>query len=204
ATVLQFTGPMTTAESTTLLGLLAALNLPPDPDFQQAIQDLFDQPRTFIADTLSGFLDPAGAGAELLEKPSLDKDGKPVLLDKDGIPVVDAQQTPVTTVIAEKFAYVLDRLVPFLRDTLSHNLVKQTLGDALKLDTGITACLTETLLASLEDSTKPIIHDALALSTAGLTASYFSTPDLSGAPAVTQTVPTVTLDAQVAKVPAGT
>jgi hypothetical protein len=203
ATVLQFTGPMTTAESTTLLGLLAALNLPPDPDFQQAIQDLFAQPRTFIADTLSGFLAPAGAGTELLEKPSLDKDGKPVLLDKDGKPVVEAQQTPVTTVIAEKFAYVLTRLVPFLRDTLSHNLVKQTLSDALKVDAGTTAVLTETLLKSLADPTKPIIHDALALRTAGLTASYFSTPDLSGTPAATQTVPTVTLDAQVATVPAG-
>src|SRR5207247_2654767 len=50
---LKLTGPLATADYQTLAGLST------DAGYQQAIQSLYDQPRTFIDQTLTAFLDPA-------------------------------------------------------------------------------------------------------------------------------------------------
>jgi hypothetical protein len=153
AKVLRFNGPMTPAEHDALIAS-SAITLPADEGYLDAIEQLYRQPRTLIHDALNGFLDPADAETQLLETASLNKDGK-----------------PVTTLIAGKFAYFLDKVLPYLRDTLSHALVKQTIADALKLD----GAMAELLLEKL--ATKQTMADCLALSIPGLSATYFTTPE---------------------------
>ena len=116
AQMLRFVGPMMLAEQTTLKGLSI------DQSYQNAIDDLFQQPRDFLSNTKAGFLDITDAQDKLLDNP-----------------------LPTTE---EKFGYILINLLPYLRETLSRSLVKQTLGDALKLDSEMTELLLEKLLKS--------------------------------------------------------
>ncbi|HWP91824.1 MAG TPA: neuraminidase-like domain-containing protein [Thermodesulfobacteriota bacterium] len=171
--LLSFNGPMTSDEQVTLKGLSGFLAGQVQKDYENAIDALFQQPRTFIKDTLNGFLnDIKDAEEKLLDVTSLDQNGKPVLLDKDGNPVMDDTVKPVTTVIATKFDYLLEKLLPYLRGRLSRSLVKQTLSDALKLDTKTTELLLERLLKSRKENAKPnetAIDDFLALHEGGLT-----------------------------------
>jgi peptidoglycan hydrolase-like protein with peptidoglycan-binding domain len=177
ASVLQFTGPMATADSNLLSGLLAGLSLPADANFQRAIQELFMQPQTFIKDTLSGFLDLAEGKTKLLDQSSLGKDGKAVLLDAAGNPAANAAQA-VTTAIAAKFSYLLGQFLPYLRDMLSHSLVKQTIGDALKLDGEMIDLLLESLLAARAGAKDRAIADFLGIREGGVSAEFFDNKDL--------------------------
>ena len=156
---LHFTGPMTTDEQGDLLSTSA------DVKYQNAVKTLFEQPRNLIANTLAGFLDPLEATTQLLERPSLTPKG---------------QQRP--EVIANKFHYILKQLLPYLRDQLSHSLVKQTLADELELAGDMSALLLETaeILPSRTHPKQAAIKDFLALRTQGLAANYFSADDLTG------------------------
>ncbi len=158
---LQFTGPMTTNEEGELLNASA------DPDYQAAVRSVFQQPREFIADVLTGFLNPADAVTQLLETSSLNADG-----------------TPDAVVIAQKFHYILEQLLPYLRDQLSRSLVKQTLAGEFRLDGDMIELLLETpaLLPSRANPQQAAIQDFLALRSPGLTGNYFNTPDLTGTP----------------------
>src|SRR4029077_256255 len=74
AEVLRFMGGMTTEEQIALKAVSA------DPDYQAAVDDLFQQPGGFIKDALAGFVNVADAEQELLRKvPTLDEDLDPVL-----------------------------------------------------------------------------------------------------------------------------
>lgn len=83
---------------------------------------------------------------------------------------------------ARSIAYLLEHLLPYLRNILSHALVKQTLSHALKLDKDITEQLLEQILKSRRNPGEPAIADFLALVDAGLTGEYFNTADLTGTP----------------------
>lgn len=182
--LLRFQGAMTKVEQTALLGISA------DAQYQAAVNDLFKQPATFIQDALSGFLDVNDAEKNLLrDVPSLDQDLSPVLLDNNGHPTAHPTQA-VRTAIAANFEYLLTHLLPYLRDQLSHALVKQTIATALKLDNSLAQVLLEVVLGSAAGATKKAIADLLALAAPGLTASYFASGDLTGVPSV-QTVLTV-------------
>jgi peptidoglycan hydrolase-like protein with peptidoglycan-binding domain len=193
--VLQFTGSMTQTEHDLLVN-----NAPPGfGGYINAINQLFQQPRDFIAKTLADFLKPSDAIIYLLETPSVDADGKP-----------DA------VAIAQKFAYVLEHidrsnpntsmavgLLPYLRDKLSRSLVKQTLSDALKLDSAVTQILLEpvfnsakniqegSLLKAFTDASKPAIADFLMLVGDGLSVEYFDHPDFSGNEILKRIDPTI-------------
>jgi peptidoglycan hydrolase-like protein with peptidoglycan-binding domain len=188
---LRFTGAMTAAERTALLGAAS------DAGYQAAVDDLYAQPAAVIRNALSGFLDVQDAEKNLLrDVASLDPALRPVLLDAKGVPTVDPS-TAVTTAIARKFAYLLEGLLPYLRDRLSRALAKQTVAEALKLDAATAELLLETVLRSPADPKRPAIADLLALVTQGLSAEYFTTANLTGTPSTATTAAT-------AVVPSGT
>jgi hypothetical protein len=149
--VLQFRGAMTARE-------LARLeNVSSNRNYRDALKSLFQQPVKFIEDSLSrdkasGFLDPEEAAAKLLGRPR------------------NTQEKLLT--LEEKFEYLLENLLPFLRDKLSRILVKQTLSEALQLEAATAAVLLENL------STNGLMDVCLQTRTAGLTGSYFSDPNL--------------------------
>jgi hypothetical protein len=141
--VLRFQGAMTTAEQSALLGASA------DQAYQTAVNNLFQQPLTFIQNTLSGFLDVMeGQNALVQNTSSLDQ-----ALKQDA------------TAIASKFTYLLGKLLPYLITRLSHALAKQTIADALKLDGG----MAQLLLESQMGQNQAPIAALLALATPGLT-----------------------------------
>jgi Tc toxin complex TcA C-terminal TcB-binding domain/ABC toxin N-terminal region/Neuraminidase-like domain/Salmonella virulence plasmid 28.1kDa A protein len=184
AHMLRFQGGMTIAEQGALLGASA------DASYQAAVNNLFQQPANFIQNALSGFLDPQDAEKKLLrDTPSLDQDLAPVLLDAQNQPTTD-EAAAVQTAVAAKFEYLLTYLLPYVKDQLSHSLVKQTIATALKLDAALAQVLLEVVLKSPADSAQNAISDLLALVTPGLTASYFASSDLTGVASV-QTVETV-------------
>ena len=87
------------------------------------MNNLFQQPRDFLQNTKAGFLDLADAVTQLLDTAALSKE--------------------------EKFGYILEHLLPYLQYTLSRTLVKQTLGDRLKLDSAMIELLLETIMKLL-------------------------------------------------------
>ncbi len=160
--ILRFVGPMTLTEQ------VALKNLSADGNYQAAIDNLFQQPRDFLSNTKAGFLELAESQDKLLDNPNQ-------LLD-------DPQQFDDPALIVEKkFGYILERLLPYLRDTLSRSFVKQTLGEALILDSAITDLLLEKLLKSPVDINQPLMADCLATVDSGLTGTYFNNAGLSGA-----------------------
>jgi receptor-binding and translocation channel-forming TcA subunit of Tc toxin/ABC toxin-like protein/neuraminidase-like protein/PA14 domain-containing protein/virulence plasmid A protein len=170
AKVLRYTGPMTGVEKD-LLGSLSqdsvyrnaiGADIDSSTSTTQEPPGLFQLPRRFIADALKGFLpDTAEAEARLLENQP------PELV----APLADE----------EKFRYVLEKLLPYLQDRLSRNLVKQTIGGALSLDSTMAELLLEKLLKSLSNSNEPLITDMLALLTNGLTFTDQASSGSSGA-----------------------
>ena len=129
-----------------------------------AVNDLFQQPLALIQNTLKGFLlDVADAEKQLLrDMPSLDQDLKPVLLDRSKPPKPTTDpKAAVTTAIASKFNYLLEHLLPYLRDQLSHAFVKQTVVDTFGLDSAVAqlllerSVLKESVLKSPADSQQP-------------------------------------------------
>ncbi len=189
--LLRFKGAMTTAEQTALKSASS------DAAFQASVNNLSQQPSTFIQNALSGFLDVKDAEKYLLRStPSLGQDLKPVLLDANGTPTTDTTQA-VTTAIVAKYSYLLVRLLPYLREQLSRTLAKQTIADALQLDSAVAQVLLETILKSQADPKEPAVADLLALAAPGLTAEYFTSNNLTG-------TPTVRTDPATAQIPKGT
>jgi hypothetical protein len=156
---LRFTGAMTDKEQNDLLALS------PDISYLGAIGNLHQQPRDLLKrKELTEFLDATIAVAELLNKPSLSPDGKPILLDQAGSATVDPAKA-ATTAIAAKYAFFLQNLLPYLQDTLSRSLVKQTLSQAFSLDNEAARLLLENakILHADQKVNQPVINDFLAL-----------------------------------------
>jgi len=93
----------------------------------------------------------------------------------------------------ERFAYVLTPLMDYLRVSLSQAFVKQTLGDALKLDMAMTDVLLGKVLKARTAISKTAMADFLALVGDGLSATYFDKQDFTGT-TVTRIDPTVNFD----------
>jgi hypothetical protein len=187
AGMLAYKGAMTSQEQTDLLALSA------DPGWQAALTSLYAQPITFLTGTLAPLLDDPGAPALLLHNTaSLDGNLNPVLVDAAGHAEADPTRA-TSTAIAWKFAYLLGKLLPYLKNTLSHTLVKQTIADTFTLDPALTSLLLEQILtapgAPPPPPAAPVISNLLELATPGVTATYYATPDLSGPP----TAPPVTV-----------
>ncbi len=122
---------------------------------QTAIDALFLQPRSFVSDKIKNFIDSADITAFGL------------LLDQESSK-------------EDKFDYVLTRLLAYGRISLGKSLVKQKLGEALKLDTALVGLLLETVLKSRTDANQPAMSDFLVLLDGGLSATYFDNQDLTG------------------------
>src|SRR5262249_17330156 len=107
AKLLRLIGPLSPQDQHNLLDNLLPDSLRTDATYKAAIDELYQPPRTFIADKLSTFLNVENAVAVLLDN-----------------------QPPTEG----KFYYVLDHLSAYLRTLRGTDLVKLTLGSALKLD----------------------------------------------------------------------
>ena len=90
--------------------------------------------------------------------------------------------------------YVLPPLLAYLRDTLSRNLIRQTLADALHLEEAATRALVEEVLPSSAQSSQPLVADFLALSGDGLNGEYFANANLTGPPVLQRIDPRVSFD----------
>jgi hypothetical protein len=186
---LQIIGLITATERDTLSALSN------NAEYQAAISDLFaqseqfvQQSSVFIQETLVEFLDDTDeAIAKLITTSSVDnQEGKP-----------EASAIADTNKIAAKFAYLLNQLSTYL----SHNLVKQTLGDALGLESATVDALLETHLKSSQDNTQPAIVDGLNLRTPGLTGEYFRNNDLTDLIGLPQVNPSLAFNSASAWLP---
>ncbi len=171
---LHFAGLMTQAEQQTLINASA------EPNYQAAVNQLFQQStifvqqsESFIKQNLSNFLITSDAKIHLLHS-SANAEGK-----------ADAAE------VAQKFAYILKNLTPYLVDKFSRSLVKQKLSDSLKLDGTVTHVLLEEVLKAYTDSNKHALADFLALVGDGLSAAYFNNAVFTGAPALVRIDPTI-------------
>ena len=108
----------------------------------------------------------------MTDRASLGPDLLPVLLEASATDSSKAQ----TTVIADKFAYLLKSVVPYLIATQSAALLKTTISKSLKITDLMAKQLLETILTSRLDSTRKAIHDLQALQQGGLSATYFPAP----------------------------
>ncbi|MGH8542927.1 MAG: neuraminidase-like domain-containing protein, partial [Gammaproteobacteria bacterium] len=125
-------GALTEAETETLTGLL--------PGFEVALNDLFNAPDTFV--------------------PDAEEDVEEFLTAADISTLIDRPVPPDATperARKSRFKLVLDKLMPYLRDQLSENLVVQRLGDALGLELEVTEPLLDRWLTLPSDSTKPAL-----------------------------------------------
>ncbi len=166
---LQFAGAMSTTERDALLA-------GQPPAFQSAIQDLWQQPRSFIDATLTTF--PRSA-TDTAATPFLDTtQAKTVLLD-------------ATKTAVEKFAFVLAPLLRFLTMTLTHDLAAQTLAAASKIDPQLARWLLQTGLSSPGAVAGPAMTDFLEAR--GVDARYFAGTALAG-PALVRAAPRIDFD----------
>jgi hypothetical protein len=153
---LQFLGAMTTPERD-------ALSAGQPADFQMAVQSLWQQPRAFIDTNLVRFPRPSTTGESL---PFLDAvQAKNVLLDP-------------TKSASDKFAFVLLPLLRYLTDSLSRNLVAQSLATRYNIDASPARLMLDHGLASRIDPSKPAMEDFL--NATGLGARFFSDKTLLG------------------------
>jgi len=90
----------------------------------------------------------------------------------------------------------MQKLMPYLRQTLSQSFIKQTLSDNLQIDPKLTDFLLRTVLKSQTSptTTNKAMADFLALAGDGLAASYYPNQALTGAAPLTRTDPTVEFD----------
>jgi Tc toxin complex TcA C-terminal TcB-binding domain/ABC toxin N-terminal region/Neuraminidase-like domain/PA14 domain len=151
--ILQFSGPMTDSVKAQLL-LLSM-----DGPYQSAVNNLYQQPRSILANDLA-FLDQAQGLANLINAPLAD--------------------------VGDRYTYVLQNLLTYLIDTQSKTLIKQTISENLGLDAATTSSLltgggpaSPALLDSQRDATQPAIQDFLDVSGGGLLATYFSDVNLT-------------------------
>jgi hypothetical protein len=116
------TGIMTDAERSTLKGLANV-----DPSFQEAVDDLYAAPETFLDENFNGvFNDPVESRSILLDHP--------------------AQATPVT--VDEKLSYVYGHFVPILKSKLRKDAITQHIAALI----GLTDAAAALLIASDMDS----------------------------------------------------
>ncbi|ODA39374.1 neuraminidase-like domain-containing protein [Desulfosporosinus sp. BG] len=169
---LSFSGSMTPAEKALLLDLAA------DQAYQAAVMGIFQQARDLLK----------GAFSTFLAEPAL-SDAVAKLLD--GEPLTPGGQS---LTMEGKFNYILARLLPYLREKLSRNLVEQTLSDDLQMDSATIQLLLEKVLKSGNDPEKFAIDDFLALLGDGLTAQYFGQANFMGSPSLTRIDPTIDLN----------
>ncbi len=162
AKLLRFTGQMSETERDLLVGLQGG------SEYQTAVEAIFRQPRTLIADTLSGILAP-GASPDAIA--AAVETALNHLLDNEPLP---STGQPLT--VSGKFLYVLERLLPYLRTTLSRSFVKQTVADTLGLESAMAALLLEHLGATAS------MDRFLDLAKHGLSARYFKSPHLPDLP----------------------
>jgi hypothetical protein len=177
---LTYTGAMTSHEQTELLAIATSSSA-----FKTAVESLYAQPATFLEETLAPLLaDPNAATTLFYTTASVDANLNPVLVNEHGQAVTDPTQA-TQTAAAWKFSYLLGKLLPDLQSTLSHALAKQTVADAFSLDPLVTSTLLEQVLDAPATTNTAAIEVLLALATPGITAAYFTSPDLSGSPTVT-------------------
>lgn len=164
---LKYSGAMSTQDK-------AALELlDSSPDYAGAIEEIFQQPRSFMKNTLSVFLDPVYDVEILLDNQPL-----------------SPSTTPPST--EEKFDHVLALLLPYLQNILSFNLVKQTVSSAFKIDADMAGLLLQNLLDIQTPSGKvSCMKNFLSISNEGLSADYFNSKDLSGDSVVSRVDPQI-------------
>jgi Neuraminidase-like domain/Putative peptidoglycan binding domain len=164
--VLSFTGAMSDDEQSLLLGLS------PVDTYQAAINQLHQKPRDLLRQqdgtnepkALADFLVLGLAEAELLNKPSLDAEGRPIFVDVNGN--LTTAENAVTTAISAKFSYLLSQFLPYLQNILSQSLIQQTLSQSLKLDDSILKLLlTDSTILQADRGGDRMILDFLSLST---------------------------------------
>ncbi|HEX8112047.1 MAG TPA: neuraminidase-like domain-containing protein, partial [Kofleriaceae bacterium] len=85
--------------------------------------------------------------------------------------------------------FVLEYLLPQLRERRMRGAVIQALSDTLGLTPPSTARLIETVLHSRRTPGQPLIRDFLALVGSGVTGAYFANAELRGEPALVRTDP---------------
>jgi hypothetical protein len=194
AGLLQIRGTMSAPEQSALKALSAGLAPSPKKAYEDAIDQLFSQPRTFVRDVLGSrgvFLTVPDAEAGIFSAPASDEFGNPTWLDvtgnvvamnPDGTPAVPANPPPVVTSVAAHFRFVLDRLLPFLRSQLARTMIEKTMGDALHLGPGLPQTLMEKagVLHLNTLPLHPVLDDFLTLEGDGLLGTYFSAPGLAG------------------------
>ncbi len=132
---LRFVGVMAGSEKTTLL------NLSSDQAYQGAINTLFNAPSVYVYGPDPKFLDAADASK---------------LFDSS----TTADQKPIDA--AYRFHYALAKLLPYLRNTLSESLVKERLGETLKLEAMTIEKLLVEWLNSPADPTLKAMDEFLA------------------------------------------
>lgn len=174
---LHFAGLMKQAQHDLLVNASSDLN------YQAAVNQLFqqsisfiEQSGIFIAKNLSDFLNPSDAKVQLLNS-SISLEGKP-----------DA------AAIAQKFAYILGQLLPYLREKSSRSIIKQIVSDSLKIDSTVTQVLLEQVqvLKAYTSPSKPAIEDFIALVGDGLSAAYFNNATFTGtSPALNRVDPMI-------------
>ena len=139
---------------------------------------MYQQPRAFITANLASVGSGGSAPAGFLEL-------------ADALATLIENSQPLTT--AEKIAYVMQGLMPYLQRIQSKSLITQTLCHNLQLAPQLASLLLNTVLGSLisPSSPKRAMDDFLALVGDGLSASYYPTIDLSGSPVLSRVDATV-------------
>ena len=140
-------GLMTLSEQAVLKGLSN------DTAYIAAVDDLFAQPREFFKDTFYGFLD-ANDVAVLLDE-QLTPDGK--ILDRS----------------EDRYAYFLNKLLPFLRDRLYNEWVQQCIASHFQIDASVAGLLLGEILNATGVANDKLVDDILDLQTVGWDATYF-------------------------------
>ena len=151
--VLQFAGPMTSADSTTLNVLSNG-----DTPFKTMLAQLYGQPRSFIKAVLvaklTGYLDYTDAVNQLIES---------------------------SQSAADKGDYLLGAVLAYLQYTQSVNLIQQTLSDALSLDTATLNLLLTHVLPAFPAPGQPsqirMLSDFLSVPARGFTAAYYNSAE---------------------------
>jgi hypothetical protein len=146
---LHFHGAMTESEKVTLKALDPAND--PESPYQKAINDLYDRPNSRLQ-----------SSEIFLSVPSPYDSSTPVALSYDTTAdtalIFDKPCSP-----AERFGYVLRKIMPYLRTTLNERLVKQKLSDALKVEMAIADKLLTSYVSSVSDPSQRAIREYLDL-----------------------------------------
>ncbi len=189
--------PLTSADRSALAALSS------DPSYLSALDGIYHEPLDLIKTALRAFLDVGEAEKKLVtETASLAADLTPIQLDAQGHVTTDPAHAQ-TTVIAEKYTYILRGLLPYLIVTLGAALLKKTISDSLKITGLMAQKLLDNLLPSRLDITKTAAFDLQSLQRPGLTAAYYPSGDQSGA-STSALASEVAFESPKSPLPAGT